>query len=204
MLERWIQHWMLLGMPWTPLLLLPFAGSLGRRRWAMARWNPNRLEITKVKTAKGRQLVQGLSRDVAKGGRQLARQGTHRHGSEKAVAGPRLKDSIRIRGANRPDRIVEEVFSDLDYAASMAKGSKAHRIGKARRGPKLLKFKWPRGEASRRLRGRRTRTGYFLFRQVRHPGNKRPNRFLQTPLALYARKWGFRVKIGPVTRGYLP
>ena len=168
----------------------------------MARWQPNRLAIQKTKTAEGIRLTRGLSADVAKGARQLARQGTHRHGSGKAVKGPRLKDSIRIRGANRPDLITDEVFSDLDYAASMALTSKPHTIRKTAR---LLKFKWPRGEASRRLRNRRTKTGYFLMDKVRHPGNKRANRFLQTPLQLYARKWGFRVKMtSRVARSYLP
>ena len=168
----------------------------------MARWNPNRLMISKVKTAEGVRLTRGLSRDIAAGARHIARQGSHRHGSGKAVKGPRLKDSIRIRGASRPDLVVEEVFSDLDYAATMALTSKPHRIRKKAR---LLKFKWPRGEASRRLRNRRTKTGYFLFDRVRHPGNKRANRFLQTPLAMYARKWGFKVKMtSRVTRSYLP
>lgn len=31
-LQEQMRHWALLGMLWMPLLLLPFAGSLGRRR----------------------------------------------------------------------------------------------------------------------------------------------------------------------------
>ena len=70
---------------------------------------------------------------------------------------------------------------------------------------KRLKFVWERGNllvsarSSGRLRGRGPsrrlrRVGpYFLFKAVHHPGNKRPVRFLTTPLYMYGRLAGFRV-----------
>jgi hypothetical protein len=56
-----------------------------------------------------------------------------------------------------------------------------------------------------RRRGNR-RTGQFhFFIKVRHPGNKRPVRYLTTPLGLYGRANGFKVTMmGTVNRTHLP
>lgn len=61
----------------------------------------------------------------------------------------------------------------------------------------MLKFRWARGDflvAARagRRRGSSRLTGRFhYFVSVRHPGNKRPVRYLTTPLALFGRINGF-------------
>jgi hypothetical protein len=93
------------------------------------------------------------------------------------------------------------IGSDLPYAETVSRGSKPHTI--RARNVRFMTFKWDRGDLSPRLRRRKWR-GKFLFRKVYHPGNKRPRRFLTTPLAMYARRSNFKVTYVGVTRGFLP
>lgn len=167
----------------------------------MSRFVPNPVAIRATSVARGTELVRGVINDTIRGGKHLARRGDHRHGSGRPVVGRRLADSFGQRWDHGHEMISAEAFNDRPYAASMALGSQAHIIqAKSRR----LKFQWARGDASPRLRRRRSRDGFFYFKRVYHPGNKRPNRFLQAPFAMAARKHGFRVTIVSNSRGFLP
>lgn len=109
--------------------------------------------------------------------------------------------------------ITDRVGSTKNYAATVHQGSEAHYIhGRG----KMLKFQWERGNlllAARRSgrisgRGRssrlRSRGNFFFFATVHHPGNKRPVRYLTTPMHLYGRMNGFRTTSTPVSRSRLP
>ena len=91
--------------------------------------------------------------------------------------------------------IWSRIGSEVDHAATVHQGSSAHTIRS--KGGKMLKFRWARGDflvAARagRRRGSSRLTGRFhYFVSVRHPGNKRPVRYLTTPLALFGRINGF-------------
>lgn len=179
----------------------------------MSRWVPDRTTIRAVKVAKGTELVRGVINDTLRGAKAIARRGDHRHGSGRAVAGPPLHASFGQRWDHGHELIAAEAFNTRDYSTSLALGSKPHRIPSGSQGPKRLKFRWTRGDAAVRAaaQGRnirrsvsRSRDGYFYFRNVRHPGNKRPNRFFQTPLVMAARKRNFRVKVATNSRGFLP
>ena len=170
----------------------------------MSRWVPNRPVIQATSRARGIKEVTRLTQGVLTGGRRLARRGSHKHGSERPVVGPRMADSLKRTFKNTSKVIQADVTATVPWAASMAAGSRAHKIPKSGYAKPLLKFKWARGKANPRLRKRMTRTEFFLFRKVRHPGNKRANRFLQTPLAMYGRRYNFRVTIKANSRSYLP
>jgi len=161
----------------------------------MSRWVPDYPAIRKTSRAEGIKQVTRLTQGVLTGGRRLARRGSHKHGSGRAVQGPRMADSLVRTWNNTPNMIQSDVTATVRWAASMALTSRAHRIPKSGLAKPLLKFKWPRGKANPRLRRHMTRTDYFLFTRVRHPGNKRANRFLQIPLAVYGRRYNFRVTI---------
>jgi hypothetical protein len=96
-------------------------------------------------------------------------------------------------------QIVFDIGSPLPYAASVHQGSAPHRID----GDPLLAFFWPR---ARYFGGNRRRgpAPLWIARNVMHPGNKRPRRFLTTPLIQYGRQAGFEVSTIPVSRGFLP
>lgn len=171
----------------------------------MSRWVPNPVEIQKTSRSQGYRLVQSYSADVLAGGQRLSRLGSHKHGSGRTVSKPRLSATgKRVWVPTGPGSVVCNVVFTADHAATVGLGSKAHRIPKSGTAKPLLKFKWPRGEASPRLRRRMTRTGFFLFTRVRHPGRKRPVRYLQTPLATYGRIYNFKVKTAANNRSYLP
>lgn len=147
-------------------------------------------------------LVGPLTRQTIGGAKRLAPRGTHKHGSGTSVSGPRLADSWRVDDVTTAVRRRVTIVNTARYADTIARGSKRHRIPKY--GFKRLRFSdWPRGHFSPRLR-RRFPDGEFFFKKVNHPGNKRPVRFLQTPLALYGRRAGFKVTISGVTRTRLP
>ena len=131
---------------------------------------------------------------------QLAPRGTHKSGSGVTKAGLPLKQSIFTRVDTHFDLIVGTVGSRVDHAATVHQGSKAHYI---RAKGKLLKFEWPRGNFLLKRQGRRGRK-YFYFKTVNHPGNKRPVRYLTTPMHLYGRANGFITVSTPVSRSRLP
>lgn len=121
--------------------------------------------------------------------------------------GDRLTQSIYSQFRSSPRDVVMRVGAKARHALTIHQGSKPHTIY-SRRG-KTLKFRWERGDflvaaRSGRRRGNR-RTGQFhYFLRVRHPGNKRPVRYLAVPLALFGRRNGFEVKTSGWGRTRLP
>lgn len=86
--------------------------------------------------------------------------------------------------------IEQSVVSPKEYSMSEHEGSKAHRI--RGRGTKVLKFYWRKRRARTSGGFRRYRPSQAsFFDVVRHPGNKKPVKFLTTPLAVAARANGF-------------
>jgi hypothetical protein len=134
-------------------------------------------------------------------------------GSGVRKPGETLRQSLKIDSHSTVHSIVERVGSEKKYAATMHQGSSGHIIhGHGRQ----LRFEWERGNllvaarSSGRLRGRgpsrrlKKKGNYFFFKLVHHPGNKRPVRYLTTPMHLYGRMMGFRTTSTPVSRSRLP
>ena len=158
-------------------------------------------------------LMRRMANLTAQGARRMAPRGDHRSGSGTRVRGVPLATSIRVESQTNVHSIVKRVGSTKSYAATVHQGSSAHFIrGKGR----MLRFEWERGNlllAARqcgRIRGRgpssrlRKHGNFFYFVTVHHPGNKRPVRFLTTPMHLYGRLNGFRTTSTPVSRSRLP
>lgn len=143
-----------------------------------------------------RPLVERVSQEVLIAARHLAPRGSHLSGSGAPKRGVPLVPSIHRDMSMTMGRVRARIGSKQDHAATVHQGSKAHVIRS--RGGGMLKFRWDRGDflvAARagRRRGNR-RTGQFhYFVKVRHPGDKRPVRYLTTPLRMFGRINGFRV-----------
>lgn len=167
----------------------------------MARIRLNPVRVHQAARNKGWSEVKPLTREVLGGARYLAPRGSHHHGSGKPVAATRLADTGRITYFQGVRSVYGFVRFGADWASTVAVGSRPHRIPK--HGDKLMGFHWPRAQFSPRLR-RRTWRGKSFFTKVRHPGNKRPVRYLQTPLAQYGRKRGFKVVTVRNSRSRLP
>lgn len=174
----------------------------------MARVNLNRTQITLTAQFYTLPLIQKVTHEVLAGARLLAPEGDHLSGSGRPHPGDRLKASLYSRTLTGPQRIRSRIGAKADHAMSEHQGSAAHQI-RSNKG-KMLKFRWDRGDflvAARagRRRGNR-RTGQFhYFLRVRHPGNKRPVRFLTTPLQMFGKANGFRVSTTTtVNRTFLP
>lgn len=150
---------------------------------------------------KGREEVRTLTGKVLDAARYLAPRGSHKHGSGRIQAGPRLADSFGRRFSETPFRVTGEVYNTREYSSTVFNGSQPHEIRPRRK--RVLMFEWPRGELSPRLRKHMWR-GKFFFEKVHHPGNKHPTRSLQTPLAMYGRRQNFIVRNVPVGRSRLP
>jgi hypothetical protein len=145
-------------------------------------------------------LVRRTSEQVLAGSRRLAPRGTHISGSGKRRRGQVLQPSLNSKMFVGVTRVRARIGSTARHAATIHQGSKAHVIrGKG----KMLKFRWDRGEALMAFRGRRG-SGFFYFHQVRHPGNKRPVRYLTTPLVMFGRRNGLRVTTVGASRTRLP
>lgn len=150
---------------------------------------------------KGMQEARPLATMILTGAKTLAPVGDHRHGSGRRVAGPTLKASLKSAQISRdPLQIVFQIGSSLQYAATVHQGSKPHDITGS-----PLAFRWARA----RFFGRRGRRfigpdPWLVTDKVRHPGNKRPRRYLTTPLAQFGRQAGFKVTTSPVSRSFLP
>jgi hypothetical protein len=157
--------------------------------------------VYRTARAKGYEEVRAVAYPTLAGARYLAPRGSHKHGSGRPVSGPRLADSFGMRWSERINLITVEIYNSADYASTVAIGSGPHTIRP--KSKRFLMFEWPRGEASPRMR-RRMYKGKFLFKKVRHPGNKRPVRYLQTPLAMYGRSRNFRVVTVPNSRSRFP
>lgn len=154
--------------------------------------------------------IRRTSNLIINGARRLVPRGDHMSGSGRRRSGTPLAASLHIRTITTVTRITERIGSHVDYATSMHQGSSAHDIESKGR---MLRFRWERGSlqlaarAAGRIRGRRiprSRGGYFYFVRVRHPGNKRPVRYLTTPMHLFGRANGFRTTSSPVSRSPLP
>lgn len=174
----------------------------------MARISLNKAQIILTAQRLTLPLVQKTGQEVLDGARHLAPEGDHMSGSGKLKSGPTLQRSLYSTTVVGPQRIRMRIGANTRYAETVHQGSEAHFI-RSRKG-KMLKFRWDRGDflvAARagRRKGNR-RTGQFhYFVSVRHPGNKRPNRFLTTPLEQFGRMNGFRVStVRTVNRTFLP
>ena len=161
----------------------------------------NPVQVHRTARNKGWTEVKGLTKDVFAYSKYLAPRGTRRHGSGKSVAATRLADTGKVTYRETARSVHGYVTYTADWAATVAVGSQPHRIPK--RGKKLMGFYWARAQASPTLR-RHTWRGKSFFTKVRHPGNKRPVRYLQTPLAQFGRKRNFRVVTVRNSRSRLP
>lgn len=157
------------------------------------------LTFTQKKTTP---LVQRTARQILSGAKRLAPRGDHLSGSGERHPGVALQPSLNASVSVGVRFIQALVGSKANHAATMHQGSKAHRI--AGRG-KMLAFEWDRGQFLVFGRGgnRRGRVMFF-FKSVRHPGNKRPVRYLTTPMHLFGRMNGFRTTSVAVGRTRLP
>lgn len=157
--------------------------------------------------------VRKMSNLTIQAARRLAPRGDHRSGSGTRRPGIGLVQSLVIDSQATLYTITERIGSRNDYAATVHQGSSPHFIHSKGR---MLKFEWERGNlllaarASGRIRGRgpsarlRRRGNFFYFVNVFHPGNKRPVRYLTTPMHLYGRIYGFRTTSTPASRSRLP
>jgi hypothetical protein len=162
----------------------------------------NQVAVTATAQRFAKPLVNRVAAQTLTGAQRLARRGDHRHGSGRRQPGSSLLASLHKTPTRvTPIEVFTSVGTDKRYGASEELGSQAHRI---RATSKLLTFRWERGNFSTRLRKRRTKTGFFLFREVVHPGNKRPQRYLRTPLIQFGRASNFKVKMTGVSRRFLP
>jgi hypothetical protein len=172
---------------------------------ARMRWHPEHISATAIRLTLP--LMNRMTQQVLSGAKFLAPRGDHLSGSGRPKKGTPLQPSISSSMLVGPTRIRSKIGSTVNHAATVHQGSQAHTI-RSKSG-KMLKFRWDRGDflvAARagRRRGNR-RTGQFhYFVSVRHPGNKRPVRYLTTPLAMFGRLYGFRVSTSGVNRSHLP
>lgn len=154
-------------------------------------------------------LVRKTSNQIVQAARRMAPNGDHTSGSGVRKPGLPLNQSLGVASTESTvNRIAERVGSRNNYAATAHQGSSPHVI---RGHGKMLKFEWERGNINvtvrrnGRKRGRAGAAGnYFFFKMVHHPGNKRPVRYLTTPMHLYGRMNGFRTTSTPVSRSRLP
>lgn len=160
----------------------------------------NPVQVNRASRAKGHQIVGPLVNKIHGGSKRLVPHGNHRHGNGKTRVEQPLHATSSSRVFDTPNHVNGEVKYSSDIAMTIHQGSQPHEI----LGNPSLSFKWARGEASPSLRKRMTRRGQFVFKRVHHPGNKRPRRFLTTPLAQYGRQANFKVKIVTASRGFLP
>lgn len=168
----------------------------------MARIDLNRAQVTRTAQNRAKPLVDRVAGQVLTGSKRLVRVGDHRHGSGRRVDGATLRAALHKTPTRvTPSEVFTSVGADRRYAASEELGSSRHDINAS---GKRLKFKWDRGNLHPQLRKHRTKTGFFLFRKVSHPGNKRPQRFLRTPLIQFGRASNFVTKMTGVSRRFLP
>lgn len=148
-------------------------------------------------------LVAKTTRQVFVGAKRLVPKGDHLSGSGKRRSGQTLNQSLKDSIDVGTRYVTGTVGSSKRYAATTHQGSKPHII-RSERG-KQLKFEWDRGYFLLNRKGkRRTGTRFFFFESVQHPGNKRPVRYLTTPLHQFGRLNGFRVTTVGVSRSRLP
>lgn len=157
--------------------------------------------IRRAARDKAHEVCRPLARQVFAGGRALARKGSRTHGSGKTDTRPSLAASWFIRGSETARYVIYEVGNRANHAATAELGSQPHDIRPS--AGKVLAFHSERFAFERSRAGRSARAMFFA-RKVRHPGNKRPVRFLRTPLAQFGRKHGFKVTVVSSNRSRLP
>lgn len=170
----------------------------------MARVNIDQAKKVATATRLGRAHVRRTSNLILGGARQLVPRGDHLSGSGERRPGQQLSQTLQIRDNDSAMTLSRLIGSKKTYASTVHQGSQPHYIHA--RG-KMLKFEWERGALLVRGRGRgrgRARRSYFFFKLVHHPGNKRPVRYLTTPMHLYGRMHGFRTSSARVNRTRLP
>jgi len=116
----------------------------------------------------------------------------HLSGSRTPKPGPRLSDAIHA-GPMRFTKweIIQDVISPNDYSMTIHERSKPHVIRP--KTAKALKFYWRKRRRLRSGGSRRFRPSEAsYFDQVRHPGNRRPVKFLTVPLKTAAQLHGFK------------
>lgn len=161
----------------------------------MSRVVLNRAEAIAIPQRLALPLVRRTTEQILTGAKLLAPRGNHMKGSGKRQPGQPLQPSINSKVTVGPDRIQGTIGSRKEYATTVHEGSKPHVI---RAKGKILKFRSDRldflvaARAGRRG-GNKRRGGFFYALRVRHPGNKRPVRYLVTPLFLFGRANGFVV-----------
>jgi hypothetical protein len=168
----------------------------------MARIILDRAATLHTARQRGYEVARPLAGKVLVGARTLVRSGTHRHGSGRPVAGPTLKASLQsVDVSTHPREIIFDIGSPLNYAATVHQGSRPHAIRAASGKP--MTFFWHRARFISRTQRLRSDPQVWFWR-VQHPGNKRPNRFLATPLHQFGRAANFRVRTDAASRGFLP
>ena len=154
-----------------------------------------RLDQAKVRLSAiqaGTKAVRSVAEPARKGARMMApRSPSHTHGSGRPVAGPRLVEQIHLSPIKASTNVVEQRLESRSRITLIAhEGSQPHAIY-SKRG-KVLKFRWRRiatlASGRRRIRPR----AFTYLDSVWHPGNRKPVKFLTTPLATAARQNGFR------------
>lgn len=175
---------------------------------------PSRVNIDQVKkVALAQKLAKRHQRravvQITGGARHLVPRGSHLSGSGKRRPGQPLAQSLKVVNKDTTTQLVDRIGSSKDYAATAHQGSAPHFIHSK---GKMLKFEWERGNIIVTARGRRGRRrgragpagNFFFFKTVFHPGNKRPVRYLTTPMHLYGRLHGYSTSSVGVNRTRLP
>lgn len=172
----------------------------------MARVRLDRKQISLTAQRYSLPLVQKVGQEVLDGARHLVPEGDHLSGSGALHKGPTLQRSLYSTTRLTVWTVRMIVGAKAAHAATIHQGSKPHTIF-ARN--KMLKFRWARGDFLVAMRagvrrGNRRFGQFHYFLNVRHPGNKRPVRYLTTPLEMFGRQNGFLVTTSDVNRSHLP
>ena len=150
----------------------------------MARVRLIRAEKVRVAQQNTIPMVRQATEQVERGAHVLVPRGDHMSGSGRRRPGKTLDASLYSRLSVRQLEVVGRVGANKRYAETAHQGSRQHVI---RGTGKQLKFRWERGSLLVQRRTGRSRQ-FFYFSSVVHPGNKRPVRYLTTPLAMAARR----------------
>jgi hypothetical protein len=156
----------------------------------VSRVNLNRVAVRTFGQTSAAKAIRPVAFAALAGSKRMARRSpAHLSGSGVVKPGLRLSEAINLGPVkNSIWGVEQQLISPKDYSLTEHEGSKPHRI--TGRGKKL-RFKW-RKRIQHRTGFRRVRPSQFsYFDHVWHPGNRRPVKFLTTPLAAAAREHGF-------------
>lgn len=168
----------------------------------MARVNLDQQAKIRVAQDAAVPLVRRTVTRIRNGAQLLVPRGSHMSGSGERHPGQPLRSSFYTAFSVGNEHVTGVVGANAEHALTVHQGSSPHII-RGRAG--LLKFQWERGQFLVFGPGghRRPRV-MFYFPQVNHPGNKRPVRYLTTPLHMFGRLEGFRTTSTPASRSRLP